>query len=1200
MKSNPGIHGILVSIIFLWMVLFSTGAVAQQNAGWMEVPGAYGGTQLMTLTADGTIYADGYYALTRSDDNGHTWERIPNPNFDTIPTGWRPTIIGRAGNLYKRVRHGDRTYFYHSTNRGDTWALFFQSDSIFHLAELSDGTLIGIDSHAVYRSTDLAQHWQKVAGHDTITTRDYSWIYPNGEIWVYCMKNLFLRGMNNGADWSIVPLSAARFWATSKGHIFSVDHNYDFKRSIDGGIIFEPILIDSFPGNYDGGLMVEVNDGKLFFANRFGNYLSADDGISWQNIPSNFRRAGTSYPLFLPADSSILMCSANNQLLYRSTDEGLTWTYSSDGLRAGRHFHFLSPDTIFCDFPQLMRSDNGGQTWTILPLFGSGITYKMAFLQARDSFLVLGKDEDGKHGIFLSPDRGNTFQPVGVPAGTLGNLYVNPLNHAIYCTSFDTRTLRYSTDWGQNWLTAGLNLPDTITWIMSMGFHPSGRIYLLTFRFDDINLAMTYTLFYSDNGGASWNIMFAKSGDFSEGNLHIGKDGRVYVTLDKKLFISPDNGASWLIRRTPFRDSNISFPGSEGLVTDPAGRIFVCDSKAVYSSDDDGISWRKLPSLDTLSDGAISYLFLSPDQFLYAGTRYFMFRSGIQNAGDGVLSGYVRQDADDDCATPGGQQGVGSWVVQALGENDFYSVTDSGGYYHVVIDSGSYSVSVFPENTLWWQVCANDPFADIQYPDYAGSVDFTTIPASDCPLLSVDLTVARLRRCFSNLAMVRYCNQGAETATDAYIDIELDSRLTLLGSELPCDTLGPDLYRFNLGAVAPGYCDQFGITVLVECDSTIFGQTHCITAHAWPDTLCTVLPAWSGAQLDASATCQDSVVLLELRNNGTAISQLLEYIIIEDDVVLMSGQEQYDPGEVKTMVLPANGHTWRIESEQEPGHPFSFMALAFSEGCGGDSSLGYVNQFSVNGWFPSVSRECRQNIGAYDPNDKQGFPTGFGAEHRVRSGQELEYLVRFQNTGTDTAFTVVIRDTLSPWLNPASVRPGAASHDYTWNLSGPGILSFTFHNILLPDSNVNEAASHGFVSFRIAQQPDVPPGAEIFNEAAIYFDFNAPVITNRTLHTVGDDYLVNTYTAPPGGGNDRVLVSPNPAREQAVLRPATGLFDRHLITITDTRGGTVRQTRADGAQYLFECRGLPEGAYFFRVADKNGKNAGCGKIVIKR
>ncbi len=70
----------------------------------------------------------------------------------------------------------------------------------------------------------------------------------------------------------------------------------------------------------------------------------------------------------------------------------------------------------------------------------------------------------------------------------------------------------------------------------------------------------------------------------------------------------------------------------------------------------------------------------------------------------------------------------------------------------------------------------------------------------------------------------------------------------------------------------------------------------------------------------------------------------------------------------------------------------------------------------------------------------------------------IDYQIRFQNTGTDTAFTVVIRDTLSSWLDVESFKVGISDHTFRTDFEGSNILKFTFDHILLPDSNVNEAA----------------------------------------------------------------------------------------------------------------------------------------------
>ena len=70
---------------------------------------------------------------------------------------------------------------------------------------------------------------------------------------------------------------------------------------------------------------------------------------------------------------------------------------------------------------------------------------------------------------------------------------------------------------------------------------------------------------------------------------------------------------------------------------------------------------------------------------------------------------------------------------------------------------------------------------------------------------------------------------------------------------------------------------------------------------------------------------------------------------------------------------------------------------------------------------------------------------------------------RFQNTGTDTAFTVVIRDTLDIDFDIFSVVSGVSSHSYEFKMYGPRVLEWTFNDINLPDSAANQEGSNGFL-----------------------------------------------------------------------------------------------------------------------------------------
>ena len=141
--------------------------------------------------------------------------------------------------------------------------------------------------------------------------------------------------------------------------------------------------------------------------------------------------------------------------------------------------------------------------------------------------------------------------------------------------------------------------------------------------------------------------------------------------------------------------------------------------------------------------------------------------------------------------------------------------------------------------------------------------------------------------------------------------------------------------------------------------------------------------------------------------------------------------------------------------------------------------------------------------GSYDPNDKlANTSNGNTAVWQLGEDDWIDYTIRFQNTGTDTAFNVIITDTLPATLDPSTILWGTSSHAHSRSLLGGGILKYIFPNILLPDSNVNEPRSHGFVSFRIRPHEGLAVGQQITNIANIYFDFNPPVITEPSVLNV--------------------------------------------------------------------------------------------------
>jgi uncharacterized repeat protein (TIGR01451 family) len=140
---------------------------------------------------------------------------------------------------------------------------------------------------------------------------------------------------------------------------------------------------------------------------------------------------------------------------------------------------------------------------------------------------------------------------------------------------------------------------------------------------------------------------------------------------------------------------------------------------------------------------------------------------------------------------------------------------------------------------------------------------------------------------------------------------------------------------------------------------------------------------------------------------------------------------------------------------------------------------------------------------AYDPNDKTVSPAGIDIPGYVSIDQEwLEYTIRFQNTGNDTAVNVTIKDQLDSNLNWLSLTPIAYSHPVAITGNQNGEITFDFHAIHLPDSGVNELNSHGFIRYRIKLKEQLQAGTQIRNTANIYFDYNPEITTNTTLNTL--------------------------------------------------------------------------------------------------
>lgn len=225
-------------------------------------------------------------------------------------------------------------------------------------------------------------------------------------------------------------------------------------------------------------------------------------------------------------------------------------------------------------------------------------------------------------------------------------------------------------------------------------------------------------------------------------------------------------------------------------------------------------------------------------------------------------------------------------------------------------------------------------------------------------------------------------------------------------------------------------------------------------------------------------------------------------------------------------------------------------------------------------------------VGSFDPNFKEVSPRGDGAEGFITRNEEyLNYVVHFQNTGTWPAQLVVISDTLDSDLDWETLQPGWSDHDYTTSIDNNGVLTFRFENINLPDSASNPLGSMGMVSYSIKVKPNLPVLTEITNTAGIYFDYNAPVITNTTLNTITDSLLGTEEILPM---EINAMIYPNPTHDNSTLMIRSENYKENVsVLLTDITGKLISEktvSLSTGENHIALQNGnLDSGMYFVTI-----------------
>lgn len=255
-----------------------------------------------------------------------------------------------------------------------------------------------------------------------------------------------------------------------------------------------------------------------------------------------------------------------------------------------------------------------------------------------------------------------------------------------------------------------------------------------------------------------------------------------------------------------------------------------------------------------------------------------------------------------------------------------------------------------------------------------------------------------------------------------------------------------------------------------------------------------------------------------------------------------------------------------------------------------DDILVFVSNIepSVNDIFPDDNIfEFQQTlVGSYDPNDIRVLE---GPEVYIYDSHKyLNYIIRFQNTGTASAINVLVTNELHPNLDWNSFSLLNTSHDVEVEIEDGNDVKFIFNNIYLPDETTDPAGSNGYIQYKIKPVSTVNIGDQVTNEAKIFFDFNPFIQTNTTVTTFIEALSVDELLP----NNPKIF--PNPVKAELHLKNIT---DYNIMSLNNILGEEILRKNILHNLMTLNLDKIPAGIYILVLRSDTGQIV--SKKIIK-
>jgi uncharacterized repeat protein (TIGR01451 family) len=231
-------------------------------------------------------------------------------------------------------------------------------------------------------------------------------------------------------------------------------------------------------------------------------------------------------------------------------------------------------------------------------------------------------------------------------------------------------------------------------------------------------------------------------------------------------------------------------------------------------------------------------------------------------------------------------------------------------------------------------------------------------------------------------------------------------------------------------------------------------------------------------------------------------------------------------------------------------------------------------------------------LGSIDPNDKTCLEGNIATPDII--GDFVNYLIRFENTGTANAENVVVTDFIDlAKFDISSLELTSTSHSCKTLISNGNKVQFVFDNINLAFTDPDK---YGYVAFKIKTKSNLAVGDSLKNNADIYFDYNLPIKTNTATTKIENLILgiKNTVTK-----NGSLQVYPNPSNGNFTINFESKGTYPISIKVMDLKGSIVLEKNlyhSEKTSMTIDESNLSNGIYLINIT--SGKDNWLQKLMI--